>query len=344
VDKEWSDMKGAFYSGNKKFTILESKPQKPGPGEVRVKVAYGGICGTDYHIYLGHMDKRIKTPQVIGHEMSGEIAEIGEEVRGFKVGDKVVVRPLDPCRQCPSCALKHYNCCPNLNFIGIDSPGAFQTYWTVPAYTLHRLPNTIDMRHAALIEPIAVAAHDVRFGQVTSQDYAVVLGAGPIGILEALLVREKGARVLVSEINKFRANLARDLGFEVVNPIEIDLPKYVEQQTHKAGADVVFEVTGTAEGAAMMTKLARTRGRLVVVAIFTEPVKFDLRQFLWRELRMIGVRNYDYGDFETAISLVASKLLPLDKIISDIRPLEQIQATFEEIERGANFMKILFKF
>jgi (R,R)-butanediol dehydrogenase/meso-butanediol dehydrogenase/diacetyl reductase len=336
-------MKGAFYQGNKRFSVGESKMQSPGPGQVRLKVAYSGICGTDYHIYLGHMDQRIKIPQVIGHEMSGEVTEVGEGVEGYKVGDKVVVRPLDPCRKCPACELEHYNICPDLNFIGIESPGSFQANWTLPAHTLHHLPDTIDMRHAAMIEPIAVAAHDVRFGMVTSKDYVVVLGAGPIGMLEALLAKTKGARVLVSEINQFRLNLARELGMEAVDPREIDLPKYVEEQTRTAGADVVFEVTGAPEAAELMTKLVRTRGRIVIVGIFAEPVKVNLRQIQWREMVVIGVRNYGPEDFEAAISLVAAKALPLDRLISDIRPLEQTQTTFEEIERGANFMKVLLK-
>ncbi len=336
-------MKGAFYQGNKRFRVDEVKPLPPGPGQVRLKVAYSGICGTDYHVYLGHMDQRIKLPQVIGHEMSGEVAEVGEGVEGYKVGDKVVVRPLDPCRKCPACELEHYNICPDLNFIGIDSPGSFQGSWTVPAHTLHHLPDTIDMRQAAMIEPIAVAAHDVRLGQVSEKDYVVVLGAGPIGMLEALLAKTKGARVLVSEINQFRLNLARELGMEAVNPLEIDLPKYVAEQTGTAAADAVFEVTGSPDAAEMMTKLVRTRGRIVIVGIFAEPVKVDLHQIQWREIRVIGVRNYGPEDFEAAISLVAAKTLPLDRLISDIRPLEQAQATFEEIERGANFMKVLLK-
>jgi len=336
-------MKGAFYEGNRRLSVGEVKLQPPGPRQVRLKVAYSGICGTDYHVYLGHMDHRTKTPQVIGHEMSGTVAEIGAGVEGFKVGDKIVVRPLDPCRKCPACQLQHYNTCHNINVLGVDSPGSFQDTWTVPAHTLHHVPDNIDMIQAALIEPVAVAAHDVRYGQVTDKDYVVVQGAGPIGMLVALLAKTKGAHVLISEINEFRINLARELGMDAVNPMEIDLPKYVEGQTGTAAADVVFEVTGFATGAEMMTKLVRTRGRIVIVGIFAEPVMVDLNRILWRELHVLAARLYEPEDFEAAISLVASKAIPLDRLISDIRPLEQVQATFEEIERGANFMKVLLK-
>lgn len=336
-------MKGAFYEGNKRVRVAETRLQPPGPGQVRLKVVYGGICGTDYHVYLGHMDQRVKAPQVMGHEMSGEVAEIGEGVSGFKVGDKIVVRPLESCQQCPACRAGHSYICHRLNVFGVDSHGAFQDTWTVPAHTLHHLPDNIDMREAAMIEPIAVASHDVRLGQVTEKEYVVVLGAGPIGMLVALLARLKGARVLIAEVNKFRGNLAREVGLNVVNPQETDLSKYVAEQTGTAAADTAFEVTGSAAGAEMMTGLVRTRGRIVIVGIFAEPAKVDLRQIMMREIHILGVRMYQPEDFEAAISLVTAKAFPLDRLISDVRPLEQLPATFEEIERGANFLKILLK-
>ena len=189
-------MKGVFYEGSKKFRVGESKVQTPELGQIRLKVDYCGICGTDYHIYLGHLNQRVKRPQIIGHEMSGEVVEIGEGVEGFKLGDKVAVRPLDPCRNCPACQLGYYHICHNLNFLGVDTPGAFQVNWTVPAHTLHHIPDTIDMRQAAMIEPVAVASHDVRLGQVTEKDYVVVLGAGPIGMLIALLSKKLINKIL----------------------------------------------------------------------------------------------------------------------------------------------------
>jgi threonine dehydrogenase-like Zn-dependent dehydrogenase len=133
------------------------------------------------------------------------------------------------------------------------------------------------------------------------------------------------------------------MGFEVVNPAETDLVKYVMDATGGDGADVVFEVTGSQAGAEMMTKLPRTHGRIVVVAIFAEPKMVDLRTILWREYTVVGARNYVKQDYEEAIRLVASGNLPLDKIVSDVRPIDRVQETCEEIASGsANFMKVLF--
>ncbi|MBE9505170.1 MAG: alcohol dehydrogenase catalytic domain-containing protein [Chloroflexi bacterium] len=336
-------MKAAYYEGNKRFSVGESRIVPPDPGQVRMKVAYAGVCGTDLHIYLGHMDQRVKVPQVVGHEASCEIVEVGEGVTDFKVGDHVVLRPTDACGKCPTCERGDINVCPSINFIGITSPGAFQGSWTVPAHLLHKLPASINMVHAALIEPLAVACHDVRFGEVTAKDYCVVIGAGPIGVFEALVCRDRGAKVVMSEVNPARVQLARELGFEVVNPTETDLVKYVMDATGGDGADVVFEVTGSQAGAEMMTKLPRTHGRIVIVAIFSEPKMIDLRTILWREYTVVGARNYVKQDYEEAIRLVASGNLPLDKIVSDVRPLDRVQETFEEIASGsANFMKVLF--
>jgi 2-desacetyl-2-hydroxyethyl bacteriochlorophyllide A dehydrogenase len=334
-------MQAAFYKRNKTFEVGENRPVIPGPDEVRVEVAYCGVCGTDFHIYMGHMDKRVADPQIIGHEMSGVVAEVGENVSEWQSGDRVVVRPLDYCGDCPACRAGHQHICQNLKFLGIDTHGAMQGSWTVPAHTLHRLPESVSLQHAALIEPMAVACHDVRLGDVKAGEHVVVIGGGPIGMLIALVAREAGANVLISEVTGFRIELARELGFDVVNPMEDDLQAVVETRTGNAGADVVFEVSGSKAGAEVMTEIARTRGRIVLVAIFAQPTEVNLFRFFWRELQLIGTRVYEPEDFDRAIELVAGGSLPLERLISTTRPLTELQTVFEQIEGGADFMKAM---
>jgi len=336
-------MKAAFYKGHRAIEIGESRVLAPGPGQVRLDVAWCGVCGTDLHIYLGHMDQRVRMPQIMGHEMSGTVAEIGPGVERWKVGDRVVVRPLDPCNDCPACRAGHSHICQRLKFLGVDTPGAFQGSWTVPAHTLHALPANVPMDIAALIEPLAVACHDVRLGEVSADEHVVVLGGGPIGILVALAAREAGAKVLVSEINPFRISFAREIGIEAVNPTEMDLQGLVEKRTGGAGADVVFEVTGIDAGAEMMTQLPRTRGRIVAVGIHSKPAPVDLFRVFWRELRLRGARVYEPVDFERAIELAASETLPLDRIATDRRPLEELAPALETIAAGGETLKTLIK-
>ncbi|MCC6587678.1 MAG: alcohol dehydrogenase catalytic domain-containing protein [Bryobacterales bacterium] len=334
-------MRAAYYAGKETIHVGDCVPEAPGAGQVQIRVSHCGICGTDLHVWHGHMDHRVKTPQVIGHEMSGTIEAVGEGVSGWSAGDRVTVMPLDPCGECAACKAGHGHVCMKLKFIGIDVPGALQTLWTVPAHTLHRIPDSLTLEHAALIEPVAVACHDVRLGEVKAGEYAVVLGGGPIGTLVALVAKQAGARVLVSEVNPFRIELARKLGLDVVDPKEIDLIQHVWAETGGTGADVVFEVTGNAASAEVMTELPRVRGRIVIVGVFAKPVPVNLHKFFWRELKLCGARVYEHQDFEKAIELAASRALPFDGLITDVYALDRLGEGLQQMEKGGAVMKIL---
>ncbi|HEV3309318.1 MAG TPA: alcohol dehydrogenase catalytic domain-containing protein, partial [Chloroflexota bacterium] len=233
-----ANLKAVYYQGAGRFGVGPCELRAPGESEVRLDVAYCGVCGTDLHIARGHMDHRVNPPQVIGHEMSGLVAEVGSGVDGFEVGDAVVVRPLDTRGETVADkGVSHI--CQKLKFLGIDTPGALQASWTVPAFTLHKLPPGIDLRMAALVEPLAVACHDVRLGKVQASETAVVIGGGPIGILVALVARAHGAQVILSEVSANRLQFAADLNLKAVNPREVDLPAVVREQTGGAGADIV---------------------------------------------------------------------------------------------------------
>ncbi len=333
-------MTAVTYDGPGLFSVGMCAVQPPGPGEVRLDVAFAGVCGTDVHIAHGHMDHRVQTPQVIGHEMSGTVAEVGAGVDDFAVGDPVVVRPLDARGETPADkGVSHI--CRELKFLGIDTPGAFQSSWTVPAFTLHRLPPSVDLRLAALVEPLAVACHDVRLGEVASGETAVVIGGGPIGILVALVARERGATVVLSEVNPFRRRFAADLGLDTVDPSTDGLRNAVLERTDGAGADVVFEVSGSAAGADVMTQLGCIRGRIVVVAIFPTAQPVRLFDVFWKELRLTGARVYEPEDYEQAIVVLAGGALPLDRLISAVEPLDRLPAVFESLDGEAEAIKIL---
>ncbi|WP_430424927.1 zinc-dependent alcohol dehydrogenase [Maribacter litoralis] len=328
------------YKGDKTFSVIEKEIEAPGAGEVRIKVAYVGVCGTDVHIYHGMMDKRVNIPETIGHEMSGTIDAVGEGVEGFKVGDKIVVRPLDDRKVKPSD--KGFNhICEELKFIGIDSPGAMQQYWNVPAFTLHKLKEETDLKLAALIEPLSVAVHDVRMGGLHAGETAVVLGGGPIGLLVALVAKEKGAQVIVSEVNDTRIAKAKELGLDAVNPMQTDLVDFVKSKTDDKRADVVFEVAGVQPALDIMTEVAGIRGRIVMVAIHGQKKEVDLFKFFWKELKLIGARVYEKEDYEKAIALITANELPFNEMITDVQPLKNIQTVFENIDKNPDGLKVL---
>jgi (R,R)-butanediol dehydrogenase / meso-butanediol dehydrogenase / diacetyl reductase len=336
-------MQAAYYTRNRTFELREGTRPEPGPGEVTLRVAYCGICGTDVGIFKGKMDARVGAEQILGHEASARVEQVGEGVSDLQPGDPVTVMPLhargdDPIRRA---GLEHI--CESLDFIGIDAPGAFQTFWKVPAHLVFKLPETVSLQHAAMVEPIAVACHDIRLSGAQAGEYAVVLGGGPIGAFIALVGKARGLRVLVSELNPFRIQLLNELGVETLDPRETDLPTYVKKQTGGAGADVVFEVTGHPSGIEMATRLPKARGVIMVVGIFAEPPKVDLFQFFWRELQMRGARVYEREDYAKAIEMVTSGALPLDRMISRVLPLDKIQEGVEAMEAGGENMKILME-
>ena len=333
-------MKATQYEGNKTFTVVEREIKEPVKGEVRIKVAYVGVCGTDVHIYHGMMDKRVKMPETIGHEMSGVIDAIGEGVSGYALGDKVVVRPLDDRKVKPSD--KGFNhICEDLKFIGIDSPGAMQEYWNVPAFTLHKLQAETDLKLAALIEPLSVATHDARLSGLVAGETAVVLGGGPIGLLVAMVAKEVGANVIISEVNETRIAKAKEMGLNAVNPMKVDLIQYVKEQTEGRLADVVFEVAGVQPALDVMTEVAGIRGRILMVAIHGEKKPVDLFKFFWKELKLIGARVYEKEDYEKSIQLITANELPFEDMITDVQPLSNIQQVFENIDNNPDGMKVL---
>ncbi len=333
----------AVYRGNKTFSVEQKQVSEPGPGEVQIKVAYCGICGTDLHIFLGHMDQRVGFERTIGHEMSGTISAVGTGVDGLKTGDRIVVRPLDHCGECPACLAGHEHICHNLKFIGIDTEGAFQEYWNVPAHTIHVLPEGLDLAHAALIEPLAVACHDVNRAKVKPGEDVLVIGGGPIGLLVALVAHHAGGKVTISEISDSRLAYAEKLGFTTINPKTADPVEQVNAQTGGKGADVVFEVSGSQPGVDLMTDAAAVRGRIVMVAIHAKKPEVAMFRFFWRELELFGARVYRPEDYDQAMQLLAKGVVDCASFITDIQPLEDIQGAFEALTQNPSAIKSMIK-
>ena len=329
----------AKYAGRKAVRIVEQpSPPPPSPGEVQLEVSYVGICGTDLHILHGAMDGRVSMPLAFGHEVSGTVTAVGAGVAGWAPGDQACIFPLLPDGSCDACIRGFGHICVNLDFIGIDSPGGLQQLWNVPEGTLVRVPDSIDLRDAALIEPVAVAVHDVRRAGVSAGASVVVLGGGPIGVLIASVARSIGARVAVAELEPSRRQTIVDLGLNAAAAGD-DLPSWVNEWTGGAGADFVFEVSGSAGGVLQSASLARVRGTVVIVAIHPRPREVDLHRVFWRELTVIGTRVYERDDFDRAIELMDEGAIPTE-VITHVFPLHQIGDALDTLESGAA-MKVL---
>ncbi|MEV6495703.1 zinc-binding dehydrogenase, partial [Actinoplanes sp. NPDC051633] len=278
--------------------------------------------------------------QPIGQEMSGHVAAVGAGVSDWTVGRAVTVMPLDWCGACPACRAGHQHVCQRLTFIGIDSPGALQSRWTVPARVLVALPPDLPMTHGALVEPTAVAVHDVRRGGVRPGEHVVVVGGGPVGTLIALVSQAWGAQVVVSEPDNFRRTLLAGLGLSAVDPIAVNLADFVEEWTGGAGAAVAFEVSGSPAGIAAAVGVLAVRGRLVVVGIHARPPEVDLHRVFWRELTLVGARVYERADFDTAVEIIHRGDVPAEQLISRILPLADAADAFTTLT-GGGVMKVL---
>ncbi|WP_205857480.1 zinc-dependent alcohol dehydrogenase, partial [Phytoactinopolyspora endophytica] len=302
-DQSLTDTAGRMlaYWGRRTLSVEPCKREPPGPGEVQIAVAYTGICGTDLHIFHGDMDARVKAPAVIGHEMSGRIAAVGDDVPDWRIGQPVTVMPTRACGNCPACTRGLTHICHDLDVIGVDSPGSMQTSWNVPAELLVALPDDLALDRAALVEPVAVAVHDVRRARVQPDEHVVVVGGGPIGQLIAIVAQHAGARVLLVELDPIRRAIAAANDIDVIDPRVADPTSTVSSWTDGAGADVAFEVSGAGAGVATAVDVLARRGRLVMVAIHPQPREVDLFQFFLRELELVGARLYQRHDFGEAV-------------------------------------------
>jgi (R,R)-butanediol dehydrogenase/meso-butanediol dehydrogenase/diacetyl reductase len=332
-------MRAAFYQGARTFTTGEMEMPTPGRDEALLRVRRVGICGTDLHIFQGHLDHRVPQGGVIGHETFGEVVEAPGS-SGFTRGDRVVVEPVVCCGSCRACRMGASYLCYQLKVLGVDLPGGMREYWAVSTSRLLRVPDSITDDHAALIEPLAVAVHDVNRADVKRGDAVLVFGGGPIGTLIALVARHRGARVAVAELNPFRLDILEAFGLERVGP-GTDVVKWTDQWTDGTGVDVAFEVTGNPVAARAVADVVRVWGTVSIVAIHAEPVPVNLYQMFARELVMHGSRLYARADWEEAIRLVASGAVPVAPLVSRRIPLESLQRGMEEALGGGPVMKVL---
>jgi 2-desacetyl-2-hydroxyethyl bacteriochlorophyllide A dehydrogenase len=334
-------MLAARYVGNDEIDVTTVEAVPPGPDEVQIAVAFTGICGTDLHIRHGAMDARVEIPVVVGHEMSGRVVECGAGVGEWKPGDAVTVMPLRWCGTCAACRAGHRHICENLDFMGIDSPGSMQQFWTVPGQVLVGLPDGLDLAHGALVEPTAVAVHDVRRACLERGENVVVVGGGPVGVLVASVAAAAGARVTVLEVNGYRRSVAEHIGLTVVDATKDDVDDILRTWAGDGGISVAFEVSGSQAGLDVALSSLGARGRLVLVGIHPEPRTMDLHRVFWRELSIMGARVYERADFEEAVDLLASGSIPADALITRIQELNSAPEAFDLLAAGGEVMKVL---
>lgn len=321
-------MRAAMYYGPQDVRLEDVPEPDPGPGTVKVRSFHNGLCGTDLHqYYFGSMGPS-PLPIVIGHEFSGEVVEVGDGVTGLAVGDLVAIEPLWSCGACVPCHEGDVNLCWEVLCHGLGGPGGgLSEYTVVRAGMAHVLPEGLDAVHGALVEPMSVAYRGVLRAAPTPDATAVVFGAGPIGIGAYLALRALGVDdVTVVEPAAARRSAVAGLGAEsVLDPTATDVVGEVRERTGGAGARVVIDAAGTAGSYASSLGVAATRGRVVTLAAYVEPVTYNPTEVMMRELEIVSSFSYN-GEFDAVIDHMAAGRYPIDGWVERVPWAEQLSA------------------
>ncbi|MGB9464505.1 MAG: galactitol-1-phosphate 5-dehydrogenase [Candidatus Acidiferrum sp.] len=339
-------MKALLLSRYKQLEMATLPEPTAGHGEVLVRVAACGICGSDVHGYDGSSGRRIP-PIVMGHEAAGTIAALGDGVKGFAEGDRVTFDSTIFCGDCNNCLRGDVNLCDHRQVLGVSCAefrraGAFAEYVAVPSRTLYRLPENLAFSEAAMLEAVSVALHGVSLAQVSADSTALVLGAGMIGLLTLQALRTAGcSRIYVADLDRTRLKLAQDVGATAVLASDGDVVAQVMQLTGGAGVDVAIEAVGRNETVKASIESVRKGGTVVLVGNISPEATLPLQKVVTRQIRLQG-SCASAGEYPRAIELLASGAIQVKPFITAVAPLEEGPHWFERLyAREPNLMKVI---
>lgn len=305
----------------------------PGPGELVIRVAYAGVCGSDLHSFRGTHPFR-SAPVVLGHELSGTVAAKGAAVEGLELGDPVTVMPYLPCGTCRYCQMGRDNICENKVVPGQDWAGTFGEYFVSPAAVTFKLGEHTGLDLGALAEPLAVGVHSAERARVHEGTQALVLGGGSIGLLTAAAAHLAGASsVAVTDLYIHNLAVARALGAQhTYEASDVDLVDTIHRD-YPDGFDVVFLTSGAGVTFQQALALAQRGARVIVSAFFTREVSLSFLTVTIHELELLGSQIYQPGDFETALCYLDEQRLPFESLITHRLPLDKAQDALSMLDR-----------
>jgi len=338
-------MKAAVVREYSKISIEEIPMPDLEDEEALIQITHIGLCGSDVHIYEGKLAANY--PVILGHEFSGNLAAIkSQKHKSLKVGQKVVAHPLTSCGVCELCITGRENICAQVKITGVHTAGCFAEYIKVPASKVCPLPEDMDLKLAAMAEPLAVAVHDVRKSGLKIGQTAYIIGGGPIGILTAMIAKAAGAsRAVIGEINDYRIRFIKELGLEVADLRETDLEKAVSALTENKGFDVVFEDSASRAGFNDMIKAARLGGTIMLVGMPDEKQLVDITACAKRELHLIGCRIHPQTDYSAALDILKSSEFngQIESLITHTFPFDQVEEAMEFAVKDQEHGKIILE-
>ncbi len=318
--------------------LVELERPTPASNEVLIEVEYAGLCGSDAGIYkFKPAFERMELPTVIGHEYTGRVIETGTEVTNFESGDRVVERPIRGCGECYQCKMGEANVCQDTEITGVDHDGAYAGYIAVPESVVQHVPDSVDPRHAALVEPTAICARAViENSRVTAGDRVFVAGPGPMGLLTAQIADAQGGDVVIAGVGQdtaYRLPLAEELGFPTINVELNDLEAERDARTAGVGYDVVFDTTGHPSGLTMSTDEVRKGGQIVLIGQ-TGETTMAYTPLVRSEIDVQCSYGATYEDFEHALRLIGSGDVDHETFLDDRFSLLESEAAFTAFLEG----------
>jgi L-iditol 2-dehydrogenase len=342
-------IKAAVLTGLRSIAIEERERPVPKSNEVLVKVKHVGICGSDLHYYEhGRIGTQVvQYPMILGHECSGEVVEIGEDVKNLQVGDVVALEPQSTCGKCEFCKTGRYNLCPDVKFLATPPiDGAFAEYVTHPADMTFKLPAGMSTLEGALIEPLAIGFHVSNHAEAKIGKNALILGAGCIGLVTLLAMKAMGATdITITDLLANRLEKAKELGAtRVLKADEVEVVQEILDMTDGAGVDIVVEVAGSRITTQQSVDLVKRGGKIVLVGYAPDAVAYDFRKLIMKEASIGTSRRY-CNIYPIAIQAVGSGLIPIKNIVTSTFKFEDIAKAMEEsVENKAKITKAIVEF
>ena len=334
-------MKAAALKGSRQIDVIDAPDADPGPGEVKLRVAFCGICGSDMHEYEADNPPRalgIFQP-VMGHEFSGTVVAVGPDVTGVRAGQLAVGNPGSGCGDCYYCRAGRENLCQSGGGVGYTRPGAYADFVTLSARGVVPLPDGAPLRDCALTEPFAVARHALIEGGYRPDELLVVAGAGPIGLLTVIAARAiGGGRIVVSEpLEGRRAGAVEAGASHVVPPSE--LPAAVRSLSEGLGADIAVDASGLPAGIADCQNALRRGGRVVLAGVGEQPYPIDILRSIISEHRFIAVLGYTRAEFAESALMIAEGRVDVSPVISEVVPVTATGDAFARLSGDRNGLR-----
>lgn len=338
-------MKALVYTGSNQLELQAWKEPVPAAGEVKIKVYYCGICGSDVHGYLGKTGRRTP-PMVMGHEFSGIVTETGEGVNGISVGTPVTVEPLLFCSKCTACKEGLTNMCEDKTFLGVfEKNGGLMEYICVPQQYVIPLPTSVPLEYGAVIEPLAVGYRGAKQAGNLQGRNVLIIGAGTIGLMTLMFVlRQDPNCVVVSDLSDERLAIAKVLGAKTLNPGKQKAHEVLIAAFGVGQADVTIEAVGIEPTTRQSIELLKNGGTAVWIGNSAKVVEVPMQEIVTRELRIQGTNVYTMNEFQEITKMLKNEYLGLDKLISTICTMEEAPSYFDKLSHDPGaLIKVLVK-